>query len=939
MSGSVRIVDGAGGDVSVRLNEHPVQIEVTVPEGLGLASQLQVTLTSYEGETTDVDLERVEGTTTFRSDPINPTEELDLGGGEVFTAEFAGDTASARSFTNVDEAKWWMKREQASQLMGKNARIGSDLTFGRRHLLENYPPSEERDELVRQIDAKLEKTRAEQAELQKAFEFLDNDELLLKQQWAGAGAILDGLLLFQGTSHVNERLERAKDDVWQRIVDGYEILIVGGAEFVADLSGAGSAYALISGENIRGREVTWQEQTIALIDVVTQGLVDGLAIKGALDRMMTSAGRHKLTPADVPKTYTGAHPETHSPLGSLVDPGTMGMPESAISAITENARRNNHVILVRPTSPGARPKLDAGHQPKPEFLKSKTTNEYDVLLGMDPEAISDVAFFEPKTSFFEDAMRASGMPEAEITVQIGKLHAGERISAPPGFTNSSQWDSTVGRFHHRTHEFNGSIGDATRAYVDKGVIRIENGVVIDVATGMPFTGDHDLFDFLTVDGKQISMGKHLAAVDELKDVTFVMHPAHARWDPQRSQFPPGAEGDAKYADARAIYSKIIDSHAGGEILIAFTPNGFHVATFSNTPLTPIQFGPLLPLSSIDVPVAARYLAKPLLGSAVEPITYDDDSKSYIDAADEFRTDMFEPSGFGDDLPELDLTAGAAEPERKSKWKMPLVIGGGFGALGLILMTVVIISNSGDEQPVTPPAVVADAEPEQDSQSEPDSPPVEPIESEASDAQQTETASEQPVAEEPVVDDEPEQISEPPVETELCNGCDPVGDAGGSGAAPVIADEAMAAVVEQAEAATDVVANSATKGSYIFTMQVAGDGQAVSAADTTKWYNPRFIVNNDRATNSFDPGGFSVDVKVERDGSIDGRVFDENNSLLPDPVVEGRWLDASTLEVTVTDSGIDVDLVRGRVELSVRVMDGDGVTVATFDDDASWEADG
>lgn len=185
------------------------------------------------------------------------------------------------------------------------------------------------------------------------------------------------------------------------------------------------------------------------------------------------------------------------------------------------------------------------------------------------------------------------------------------------------------------------------------------------------------------------------------------------------------------------------------------------------------------------------------------------------------------------------------------------------------------------------------------------------------------------------DDVPESDPEPEPEEELCNGCDPVGDLGGSGGGSTVpADHPMFAVVEAARAGGDITFTGATYGSYVFTMTVAGDGQATAAAETTKWYNPRFYVNSDPAINQFDPGGFAVDVSIDADG-ITGNAWDETRTRYDDVVIEGEWLDSSTLQVTVT--GIpEVELVRGRVELSIRIFDAEGVTVATFDDRATWE---
>ncbi len=164
-----------------------------------------------------------------------------------------------------------------------------------------------------------------------------------------------------------------------------------------------------------------------------------------------------------------------------------------------------------------------------------------------------------------------------------------------------------------------------------------------------------------------------------------------------------------------------------------------------------------------------------------------------------------------------------------------------------------------------------------------------------------------------------------------SGCDPQGDVGGTGDVVENADAAAKEVFDAAERASDIIANTYEDGSQIFTMTVVGDGESVATAASTKWYSPRFIVNSDPATGVY---AFWVDVGWDRDGMPEADVRDSDFDKL-DATVNIVWLDSQTLQVTVSDLSIDVDVERTLVELTVRIKDADGNTLGSFSDDAVW----
>ncbi len=65
--------------------------------------------------------------------------------------------------------------------------------------------------------------------------------------------------------------------------------------------------------------------------------------------------------------------------------------------------------------------------------------------------------------------------------------------------------------------------------------RVENGVVIDPKNELGVTGDYDIFDIQTLDGKPVEKGtkKYAAVMKDLeKDPVAVRHGYHMEWKPK-----------------------------------------------------------------------------------------------------------------------------------------------------------------------------------------------------------------------------------------------------------------------------------------------------------------------------------------------------------------------------------------------------------------------
>ena len=120
------------------------------------------------------------------------------------------------------------------------------------------------------------------------------------------------------------------------------------------------------------------------------------------------------------------------------------------------------------------------------------------------------------------------------------------------------------------------------------------------------------------------------------------------------------------------------------------------------------------------------------------------------------------------------------------------------------------------------------------------------------------------------------------------------------------------------------------------MVVVGDGEELSTAERTLWYNPRFVVNVDRETGQFVDGvGFSVDVRWRLDGSLRASIMSASFGKVPDAVIDVEWVDESTLVVTVEIPDVEVTVTRFHIELSVRTEDADGNT-SNYGDLGVWE---
>ena len=249
----------------------------------------------------------------------------------------------------------------------------------------------------------------------------------------------------------------------------------------------------------------------------------------------------------------------------------------------------------------------------------------------------------------------------------------------------------------------------------------------------------------------------------------------------------------------------------------------------------------------------------------------------------------------------------------------LYIGGG-GILAMSMLFVLVILPSDSKSPpenvqtVTPPVV----QQETPRVGQEQTPPAtdDPVEADVTDEPaDVETQSEP--ADEPLA-------PEPAVECESGWSCDEIGDNEGS--------SSRGGGSELGKDGSDIKMTRYDLGSHIFTVTFVGNGQAVAESEETKWFNPRFIVKTP-------DGNFTVNGSWGRGREFGGDVSlgDDFGDRVKDAVITAVWLSSDTLEVTVTDVGIESAASSMLLELSVRLLRPDGTDGATYGDDALWES--
>lgn len=241
-------------------------------------------------------------------------------------------------------------------------------------------------------------------------------------------------------------------------------------------------------------------------------------------------------------------------------PDLRGMPPANVRHAQVVADKYGAQIQIRPTNPDARRLLEGGAHPKPEFLKMKTIDRDDILIGAPRDGVGKVGYFKPQ------------LP-------------------PKGSVDAATYQRLEARALQRAKEFDDQAPKVAKLLKDKKIVVRPDGTVLNGKTGRPFAGDHDLFDIRGVNGEELPEAVRAQIRRELSKPPFnLQHPEHAAWDYShlRKTVETG-EASSPYSIAQGVDQKILGSHRpGGEALITMNPDRPPGSSFLSPPAPDIR---------------------------------------------------------------------------------------------------------------------------------------------------------------------------------------------------------------------------------------------------------------------------------------------------------------------------------------------------------------
>jgi hypothetical protein len=181
-----------------------------------------------------------------------------------------------------------------------------------------------------------------------------------------------------------------------------------------------------------------------------------------------------------------------------------GMTVAELEYVMAVTARHGVHIYIRPAGAGTAHLRASGAPAKREWMKMNTVNADDVAIGAPAHARDHVAHFKPKA-----------WKDIEPSIP-----AGDRARV------KSRWEKRMKSYKDYDHD--------VQQNVSRGKIRLgEGGVLYDVHTGRPYTGDIDFFEFRGPDGRTLKPGDPLfTAIQNAleRGPTFAQHPTHFTWD-------------------------------------------------------------------------------------------------------------------------------------------------------------------------------------------------------------------------------------------------------------------------------------------------------------------------------------------------------------------------------------------------------------------------
>jgi RHS repeat-associated protein len=230
-----------------------------------------------------------------------------------------------------------------------------------------------------------------------------------------------------------------------------------------------------------------------------------------------------------------------------------GMTDEAFGATCRIAKEHDVKIRVRPSNPDCLDWIKKGNPKKPEFIKNKTINSMDELMGPPPAPGSKglVGHFEP--------------PPRDAAISRAESKLGRPLTDAEKAALEKRRAERLAEFHRNDAELRHEKGD--KVQVDD-----ERGVLVDNrpgdTKGKEFTGDHDMFDIQQkgADGEwhPADPAKRDAVVNDMKNDPNVQaqHGDHRSW-----------EYDPNDKQARDIDNAVLKSHQeGGTPLVDFNPD-------------------------------------------------------------------------------------------------------------------------------------------------------------------------------------------------------------------------------------------------------------------------------------------------------------------------------------------------------------------------------
>ncbi|MGE5473434.1 MAG: hypothetical protein ACM3UU_04355 [Ignavibacteriales bacterium] len=225
-----------------------------------------------------------------------------------------------------------------------------------------------------------------------------------------------------------------------------------------------------------------------------------------------------------------------------------GMTPKAVKHVQNVADTHGVNIHIRQTNPYSKPWIDSGRGvPKPEFIKSKTVNPYDTLIGAPKNSEGLVAHFEP-------------------------------IKPIKGNMPDDVYKQVYARYEKRLADFNKL--DKQIQQMSGGPnpkIKVKDGIIYDAKTNKPFAGDYDIAGITGKNGEPIPKSIKDQIIKDLKNgPANVQHDPLANWPEKltpENYAKMGKTPQQLENDIKEYIKQINDHKQGGEGLIQVSAGG------------------------------------------------------------------------------------------------------------------------------------------------------------------------------------------------------------------------------------------------------------------------------------------------------------------------------------------------------------------------------